>query len=109
MKRRVVVTGLGAVTPIGNRVDEMWSSIRAGKSGLGPITLFDTTDFKVKIAAEVAIKYGDFIQSIINFVLIAFVIFMVLKAYNRMRAPAPDAAPAEEVLLLREIRDNLKR
>ncbi len=53
MKRRVVVTGLGAVTPIGNTVDEMWSSIRAGKSGLGPITLFDTTDFKVKIAAEV--------------------------------------------------------
>ncbi len=53
MKRRVVVTGLGAVTPIGNTVDEMWSSIRAGKSGLGPITLFDATNFAVKIAAEV--------------------------------------------------------
>ncbi len=53
MKRRVVVTGLGAVTPVGNTVDETWASIRAGKSGLGPITLFDATDFKVRIAAEV--------------------------------------------------------
>ncbi len=53
MKRRVVVTGLGAVTPVGNTVDETWASIRAGKSGLGPITLFDASDFKVKIAAEV--------------------------------------------------------
>jgi len=53
MKRRVVVTGLGAVTPIGNTVDEMWASIRAGKSGVAPITLFDTTNHKVKIAAEV--------------------------------------------------------
>jgi large conductance mechanosensitive channel len=61
--------------------------------------------------AEVAVRYGSFIQTIIDFVLIAFVIFMVLKAYNRIRKPA-DAAPAaiaEEVLLLREIRDSLKR
>ena len=53
MKRRVVVTGLGAVTPIGNTVDEFWSSIREGKVGIGEITKFDTTDYKVKIAAEV--------------------------------------------------------
>jgi len=53
MKRRVVVTGLGAVTPLGNTVEETWGAIKAGKSGIGPITLFDTTDFKVKIAAEV--------------------------------------------------------
>lgn len=53
MMRRVVVTGLGAVTPCGNTVDETWAAICAGKSALGPITLFDTTDFKVKIAAEV--------------------------------------------------------
>lgn len=51
--RRVVVTGLGAVTPCGNTVDETWESIRAGKSGLANITLFDTTNFSVKIAAEV--------------------------------------------------------
>jgi len=53
MRRRVVVTGLGAVTPLGNTVDEMWAGIRESKSGLGPITLFDTTDYAVKIAAEV--------------------------------------------------------
>ncbi len=53
MKRRVVVTGLGAVTPLGNTVDETWVGIRAGKSGVGPITLFDASDYKVKIAAEV--------------------------------------------------------
>ena len=62
-----------------------------------------------EIAAEVAIKYGDFIQSIINFLLIAFVIFLFLKAYNRMRTPAAEAGPAEDVLLLREIRDELKK
>lgn len=62
-----------------------------------------------EIVAENAIKYGEFLQSIINFLLIAFVIFLFLKAYNRMRAPAAEEGPAEEVLLLREIRDNLKR
>ena len=53
MKRRVVVTGLGAVTPIGNSVEEFWQGIRAGKVGIGPITKFDTTEYKVKLAAEV--------------------------------------------------------
>ncbi len=53
MKRRVVVTGLGAVTPIGNNVEEFWEGIRAGKVGIGEITRFDTTDYKVKLAAEV--------------------------------------------------------
>lgn len=53
MKRRVVITGLGAVTPIGNTVTEFWDGIKAGKVGIGEITKFDTTDYKVKIAAEV--------------------------------------------------------
>ena len=48
-KRRVVVTGLGAVTPIGNNVEDFWAGIREGKVGIGPITKFDTTDYKVKI------------------------------------------------------------
>lgn len=52
-KRRVVVTGLGAVTPIGNNVKDFWAGIRQGKVGIEPITKFDTTDYKVKIAAEV--------------------------------------------------------
>lgn len=53
MKRRVVVTGLGAVTPIGNTVEEFWNGIREGKAGIGEITKFDTADYKVKLAAEV--------------------------------------------------------
>ncbi len=53
MKRRVVITGLGAITPIGNTVPEFWSGVKEGKVGIGEITQFDTTDYKVKIAAEV--------------------------------------------------------
>lgn len=70
---------------------------------------FDATG--KELAAEVSVKYGVFIQEIINFLIIAFVIFLVVKAYNRVRKPveAAPAAPAEDVLLLREIRDELKR
>ena len=50
--KRVVVTGLGALTPIGNNVDELWQSLVAGRSGGGPITRFDATKFKCRIAAE---------------------------------------------------------
>lgn len=53
MKRRVVVTGLGAVTPIGNTVPEFFEGLREGRVGIGEITRFDTTDYKVKIAAQV--------------------------------------------------------
>ncbi len=53
MKRRVVVTGLGAITPIGNNVDTFWENVCAEKIGFGPITHFDTTDYKCKLAAEV--------------------------------------------------------
>ena len=60
MKRRVVVTGMGAVTPIGNTVEEFWNSVHEGKVGIGPITKFDTTDYKVKLAGEVKdFKAGD--------------------------------------------------
>lgn len=51
--RRVVVTGMGAVTPLGNTAEEFWSNIKAGKVGIGPITKFDTTDYKAKVAGEV--------------------------------------------------------
>ncbi len=53
MRRRVVVTGLGAVTPVGNDVATTWSALLAGTSGAAPITKFDTTNFAVKFAAEV--------------------------------------------------------
>ena len=51
--RRVVITGLGAVTPVGNDVPSFWESIKNGKNGIDIITLFDTADFRVKLAAEV--------------------------------------------------------
>ena len=51
--RRVVVTGLGVITPVGNSVSETWTSLVEGRCGIGPITLFDTTDFKAKLDAEV--------------------------------------------------------
>lgn len=50
---RVVVTGMGAITPIGNDVDTFWNSLKEKKVGIGPITYFDTTDYKAKLAAEV--------------------------------------------------------
>ena len=52
-ERRVVVTGLGAVTPVGNTVKETWEGLIAGKNGIAPITGFDTTNFKAKLGAEV--------------------------------------------------------
>src|SRR5699024_416817 len=50
---RVVITGVGAVTPVGNSVQSMWESLLAGRHGIGPITKFDCTDYKAKLAAEV--------------------------------------------------------
>ena len=51
--KRVVITGLGAVTPLGNDVETFWNGLKEGRSGIGMITRFDTTDFKVRIAGEV--------------------------------------------------------
>ena len=51
--RRVVVTGMGAVTPLGNTAEEFWANIKAGKVGIGPITKFDTTEYRAKVAGEV--------------------------------------------------------
>jgi 3-oxoacyl-[acyl-carrier-protein] synthase II len=51
--KRVVVTGLGAITPVGNDILTMWENLTAGRHGIGPITRFDTSDFKAKLAAEV--------------------------------------------------------
>jgi len=61
--KRVVVTGIGAVTPVGNTAEEFWAALIAGKSGIGPITRFDTTGFPTRIAGEVRgfepLKYID--------------------------------------------------
>src|SRR5215475_12964728 len=53
MRRRVVVTGVGVITPVGNSAEQMWQSMCAGKSGIGPITHFDATGFPTQFAAEV--------------------------------------------------------
>ena len=62
-RARVVITGLGAVTPVGNTAEEFWTSLTQGKSGIGPITRFDSTGFPTRIAGEVkgfdALKYVD--------------------------------------------------
>ena len=52
-KRRVVITGLGAITPLGNDIDSTWTSLLAGQSGAAPITSFDTTDIACKFGALV--------------------------------------------------------
>lgn len=52
-RKRVVVTGLSALTPLGGNVTESWDNLLAGKSGIGPITLFDASGFDSRIAGEV--------------------------------------------------------
>lgn len=53
MKRRVVITGMGAVTPLGNSLEEAWQGVREGRCGIGPITAWDASGMKVQLAAEV--------------------------------------------------------
>ncbi|TLX21114.1 large-conductance mechanosensitive channel protein MscL [Thermomonas fusca] len=73
-----------------------------------------TVDAAGKEVPAVVLGYGEFINALIQFVIVAFAIFMVVKGINKMHkkpeaAPAAPAAPAEEVLLLREIRDSLRK
>ena len=61
--KRVVVTGLGAVTPVGNTPEEMWNNLINGVSGAAPITLFDASNFKTQFACEVKnLNINDFID-----------------------------------------------
>ena len=53
MKRRVVITGMGTVNPLGNSVEDSWKRVRANECGIGEIKSFDTSDFPVKLAGEV--------------------------------------------------------
>ena len=53
MKNRVVVTGVGAISPLGLSAEALWDGLLAGQSGVGPITLFDASEYPVRFAAEV--------------------------------------------------------
>ena len=61
MNKRVVITGMGAVTPIGNNIEDMWRAAKAGVNGIAPIASFDTAAFSVKLAAEVNIDAKEYI------------------------------------------------
>ena len=61
-KRRVVITGLGLLSPVGNNVTESWNNIIQGKSGVKPITSFDISEFETKFAATVDITAEDFLD-----------------------------------------------
>ena len=63
MQERVVITGLGTVNPSGNNVKEFWENLKVGKNSIKNISLFDTNDFKVKIAAECSIELYDYFNS----------------------------------------------
>ena len=60
MNNRVVITGTGVISPIGNSTNQFWNSLINGKNGVDLISLFDTEEFNVKIAAEVKIKLDDY-------------------------------------------------
>ena len=78
---------------------------------LGIVLKEATVDAAGKEVPAVVLAYGEFINAIVQFVIVAFAIFLVVKAINRMRKPAEEAPAAtpEDVLLLREIRDSLKK
>ena len=61
--RRVVVTGMGAITPIGNDVETFWNGLKEKKLGFGPITYFDTTDYKAKLTQTPTRNGSSFVMS----------------------------------------------
>ena len=69
--------------------------------------IFTVDDLAGWVVAD--IRIGAFLVAVINFLIVAFVMFLVVKAYNRMRAQAGEAEPSEEIVLLREIRDGVNR
>ena len=90
--KRVVVTGLGAVTPVGNNPEEMWNNLLAGVSGAAPITLFDASKFKTQFACEVKnLNINDFLDRkearkmdrYTQLAMIAMVLSSILSSFRR--------------------------
>ena len=67
-RRRVVVTGVGVINPLGNDIETLWTNLKAGKSGVGYTTIFDASKFPTKISAE--IKNWDIADAVDNLSLI---------------------------------------
>lgn len=98
-RRRVVVTGLGCVSPVGNTVAESWANILAGKSGIGPITRFDASHFACRIAGEVkGLALDAYISAKDARAMDAFIHFGIVAAAQAVQdagLPAPDALGEE--------------
>jgi 3-oxoacyl-[acyl-carrier-protein] synthase II len=97
---RIAVTGMGAVTPIGNTVDEFWQALQAGRSGIGPITRFDTEQYSCKIAAEVTgLDFEQHFDRKENRKLESFVKFGMIAAREAVRVSGilDSGLPREEI------------
>lgn len=95
----------GLVNTFINRIVNPILGLLFSVSSLDTLGLFGQDDPTTGVAAGSA---GAFLGAIINFVLVGFVMFLVVKAYNRMRRPPEEVAPPEEIVLLREIRDGVR-
>jgi len=97
-RRRIAVTGIGPVTPIGTGVEDFWASLMAGRSGAGPITRFDATDFKSKVAAEIhGFEITDYLPAknarrLDRFSQLAYAAATLALADAGMKATDPDPA-----------------
>ncbi|MCW3045369.1 MAG: 3-oxoacyl-(acyl-carrier-protein) synthase 2 [Actinobacteria bacterium] len=97
-RRRIAVTGIGPVTPIGTGVEDFWAAMIAGKSGAGPITRFDATDFKSKVAAEInGFEITDYLPAknarrLDRFSQLAYAAATLALADARMKPSDPDPA-----------------
>ncbi|MEY3488594.1 MAG: beta-ketoacyl-ACP synthase, partial [Pseudomonadota bacterium] len=98
-RRRVVVTGLGCVSPVGNTVDESWARLLAGQSGIAPITKFDAKDFACRFAGEIkGLNLDDYIPAKEARAMDAFIHFGVVAALQAVQdsgLPTGDALDEE--------------
>ena len=96
--RRVVITGLGAVTPIGIGIEAFWNSLKEGKSGVGPITCFDASTFSSKVAGEVKdFDATDYMDPLSAKKMDRFAHFAVISYTTYNSAPCYDSSPVHSI------------